>query len=224
VNAKVITVFVLTLIALAILSLVSFGPWSKNRHAAQMNPASLTPTATQTAVPPSTTAQTATRQTATAQPTATQAAAIDAAPVALRSYSNRDVRENRYSLSIPESWQLTAGTTPGSYALHFDGGSGMVELRDVPDNTTLELFILSQEEPKLRRSTPGYERTGYRQLTIHGASAYELRYRGQALEVVRTYITGADNAAMLTFTTSGAPSDAALASFAAVCQSFRWEP
>jgi hypothetical protein len=144
--------------------------------------------------------------------------------VALRSYSNRDVRENRYSLSIPASWQLTAGTTPGSYALRFDGGSGIVELRDVPDNTTLELFILSQEEPKLKRSTPGYERTGYRQLTIHGASAYELRYRGQALEVVRTYITGADNAAMLTFTSPGAPSAAALASIDAVCQSFNWEP
>ncbi len=218
-NAKVITVFVLTLIALAILSLVSFGPWSGARHAGRMNPASLTPIGTQTAAAPSTTAQPA-----ATQPTTTPPATIDAAPVTVRSYSNRDVRENRYSLSIPASWQLTAGSTPGSYALHFDGGSGTVELRDVPDNSTLELFILSQEEPRLKRSITGYERTGYRQLTIHGTSAYELRYRGQALEVVRTYITGADNAAMLTFASPSTPSAAALAAFDAVCQSFHWEP
>jgi hypothetical protein len=197
-NAKVIIVFVLTLIAIGVLSLFSFGPLSSTRKKSHQNPASLKST---------TIVQTNTN--------------IALGP--LKKYVNSDVKENHYSLSIPATWQVTASDTPGSYVMHFSGGSASAVLQDVPDNTTLELFVLSQDEPKLKQSVPSYARTNYQQLTIHGAAAYQLWYRGEGLVAFRTYITGADQAALLSFTSPSAPSADIQAAFTSVIQSFQWE-
>jgi hypothetical protein len=197
-NAKVLTIAVLMLIALVALTLFSFGPISHARKAARLNPASLEPT--------------------TAPPTS-----VEAPPVALQRYTNRDMRENHYSLDIPQTWLVSAANTPGSYRLQFAGGSATVQLQDVPDNTTLELFVLSQDEPKLRATAPDYVRTGYQELTIHNSVAYELQYRASGTIVDRTYVAGPDQAAVLTFTTPTAPSTDLQETWGTVLRSFQWE-
>jgi hypothetical protein len=197
-NARVIIVFVLMLIALVALSLFSFGPLSRARKAAALNPASL-------------------------QPVAAPPAAVAAPPVALQRYTNRDLRENHYSMDVPQTWQVSAGNAPGSYRMQLDGGEATVALQDVPDNTTLELFILSQAEPELKASATDYARTDYRKLAIHDAAAYELQYHAHGAVVDRTYVNGPDQAAVLTLTTPAVPAAALQETWAAVVRSFQWE-
>jgi hypothetical protein len=97
------------------------------------------------------------------------------------------------------------GDKSGGYSLNLNGGSGTVELMDVPDNTTFELYVLSQEEPRLKKASTDYSRVGYQKTTVNGAEAYQLIYRtkqGQDdYQTLRTYITGQDESGVLTLST-----------------------
>lgn len=201
-NKPVITVLVLTVAAVALLALYSFGPLAQYRGGARLNPSSLEPV-------PSTGAT---------------AAAADTASVA---FHNRDARENYYTVSFPTSWHVGAGKAPGSYSVSPDKGTLTVELMDVPDNTTLELYILSQEEPRLKESAEAYERVGYEQLQIGGSSAYQLVYRskvGQEIaQTSRTYISGPDMAAVMTFTANQSDFSSVQPDVVSVQKSFHWE-
>jgi hypothetical protein len=98
---------------------------------------------------------------------------------------------------------------------------------DVPDNTTLELYVLSQEEPRLRRTATAYERVDYQRLEAGGSDAYRLTYRSKvgpdSRQTVRTYIAGPDMAAVVTFTAKQSDSALEQPAFASVLRSFRWE-
>ena len=117
-NKLVIVVLALTLAALVWLGLISFGPLAKSRTQGHLNPSSVRPSTT-TNIP--------------AQP----------GSIEYNAFQNRDLKENYYSIQFPKSWSVKAGQAAGSYALTFTGGSGTAELMDVPDNSTLELFVLS---------------------------------------------------------------------------------
>lgn len=201
-NWRVIVVGVLTVIAIAVLYLFTFGPLGGRLAGRKANPASLKPSPV-------------------AQPKA------DTVSPVMNRYRNRDAKENYYSVMLPADWSVSAGKNPGSYSLTFPQGQGSVELHDVPDNTTLELFILSQEEPKLRSSIAGYERREYRKDTIAGSPAYHLTYRslssGDTLQSERTYITGQDQAGLITFTTRKALYDLVKKRLALITNSFAWE-
>ncbi|MCX5704334.1 MAG: hypothetical protein NT066_07610 [Candidatus Omnitrophica bacterium] len=196
-NKKVLTVIILTIVAIMILYLYSFGPLANRRHAVRLNPASLKPT---------------TRQISSH---------------VINVYHNKDSKENFYRIAFPQNWQVKAGTAAGSYHFSFNGGVGSVELVDVPDNSTLELFILSREEPRLKKNVSGYERKSYKKITINGYDTYQLEYssilKGYRYENIRTYITGQDMAGVVTITMP----EKASASFAktvnAVITSFKWE-
>src|SRR3977135_3135775 len=127
-NKKVIAILLLTIGALIVLYLYSFGPLSYKRTAAQVDPASLKP---------------ATAGNVT----------INNKNVGLSAYHNRDTKENYYTVKFPQDWQVKTGDKAGGYSFNFNGGGGTVELMDVPDNTTLELYVLSQEEPRLKKAT-----------------------------------------------------------------------
>lgn len=201
-NWRVVIVGVLTVIAIAVLYLFTFGPLGGRLAGRKANPASLKPSPV-------------------AQPQA------DTASPVMNRYRNRDAKENYYSVMLPADWSVTAGKNPGSYNLTFPQGQGSVELHDVPDNTTLELFILSQEEPKLRSSIAGYERREYRKDTIGGSPAYHLTYlslsSGDTLQSERTYITGQDQAGLITFTTRKSLYDSVKKRLALMTSSFAWE-
>jgi hypothetical protein len=141
-------------------------------------------------------------------------------------YHNRDARENYYGITIPKAWQVKAGDKPGSYAFSFGAGMGTAELMDVPDNSTLELYILSQDEPRLKAAVPGYARSDYRKEAIGGVEAFRLAYRsalnGVESENTREYFTGQDMAGVMTFTTPGADSSVRPA-IDSVIAGFKWE-
>jgi hypothetical protein len=196
-NKKVMTVIILAVIALGIVYLYSFGPLANQRQAIQPNPESLKPT---TGLVP------------------TQG---------MSEYHNRDLKENYYRISFSQTWQIKSGATLGSYLFSFNTGTGSVELVDVPENTTLELFVLSQEEPRLKKEVPGYERKSYQKLAIGGSDSYELKYtstlNGEQYENVRIYITGQDRAGVITMTVLEKEFTLFGQAVDAVITSFKWE-
>jgi hypothetical protein len=141
-------------------------------------------------------------------------------------FHNRDSRENYYGITVPKVWQTKAGDKPGSYSFSLGAGTGTVELMDVPDNSTLELYILSQDEPRLKAAVPGYARLGYAKQTVDGVEAFRLAYRGLSngaeFENVREYMTGQDMAGVMTFTVPRADSSFRPAIDSAIA-GFRWE-
>jgi hypothetical protein len=196
-NKKVVSIIILAVIALGIVYLYSFSPLANRGQAVQPNPESLKPT----------TGQGATQ--------------------GMSEYHNGDLKENYYRISFPQTWQVKSGAALGSYLFSFNIGTGSTELVDVPENTTLELFVLSQEEPRLRREVLGYERKSYQKLTIGGSDSYQLKYastlNGEQYENVRIYITGQDRAGVITMTVLEKEFTSFGQAVDAVITSFKWE-
>jgi len=175
-NRKVGIIIILTLAALGYLIIYTFGPSSTTSIGPQVNPESLKPT---------------------------PASAVAHDNETIKVYHNKDIAENFYAVSVPQSWQIrSVASNAGEYDFGFDGGAARVELKDVPDTSTLELFVLSQEEPSLRSSLGDYKRISYEKININGNDAYQLIYLSTVdsvkYENIRTYITGQDRAAAIT--------------------------
>jgi hypothetical protein len=199
-NKKIIAIFILTLAALGVLWAYAFGPLS-GTTVPKANPASLQPTPTQTTV--------------------------NSQNVAFNAYHNRDLAENFYTIKFPQTWQSQPSTQVGSYEFAFGNGSGSVALQDVADNTTLELFVLSQDEPSFKKTLLGYGRINYQKISVNGNDAYQLTYHstmnGMDYETVKTYITGMDHAAVVTFTAKQNDFMGMQPLFDSVLNSFQWE-
>jgi hypothetical protein len=198
-NKKIIFILILTLVALAALAIYAFVP-SLNRIGPQVNPASSKSTPEQVAV-------------------GSKSAVFNA-------YHNKDVTENFYTIKFPQDWQAQPSRPAGSYSFTFADGTAKSELMDVPDNTTLELFVLSQQKPKLQ-ATPGYKETDYQKLSVNGNEAYQLTYSsnsgGEDYITTKTYITGQDQAAVITLTVRQKDLASLQDSFKSVINSFQWE-
>jgi hypothetical protein len=199
-NKFVIGILILTMVALILLTLYTFGPLS-TKMSPKGNPVSLKPA---------------------------EAGKVEVGPqnIPFVTYHNKDVRENYYTVGFPQTWQVTAGK-PGGYELRFAGGHGTVRLMDVPDNTTLELYVLSQEEPRFKKTLPGYQRTGYTKLTLNGAETYQLTYQnsdsGGPAQTVQTFITGPDQAGVITLAAKASDFASLSGVFSSLAQTFRWE-
>jgi len=200
-NKLVIIVFVLMATALVWLGLISFGPLAKSRTLAHLNPSSVRPETTTNVSTPR-------------------------GGVEYNVFHNRDLKENYYRIQFPRDWTVQSGKAAGGYALTFPGGSGTADLIDVPDNSTLELFVLSQELPRLKKELLSYRQMSYEKTTLDGHEAHRLAYQtgtaGQLQQTIRTYIGGADHGEVITLT--AAANDTTLTPlFASVENSFHWE-
>jgi hypothetical protein len=199
-NSKIIFIVILTLVAIGGLTFYAFGPGSAGHITPTVNPTSLKPSPV-----------TSTMGTTT---------------LAVNAYQNRDLAENYYTIQFPQAWKL-GPNQPGGYVFTFTGGTAKVETMDVADNTTLELFVLSQDEPKLKTSIAGYKRVSYQKIQVNGSDSYQLTYtstqNGVTYQTVRTYITGADKAGVITLTANATQSTTFSPVFAAIVSSFHWE-
>jgi len=199
-NKKVIAIFVIAIIALVMLWAYAFGPLA-GTGVIRINPSSLKPTVTQTTV--------------------------SNQNITFNVYHNKDLIENFYTIKFPQTWQLQSNNEVGCYHFVFDNGSGSAELQDVADNTTLELFVLSQEEPIFKKTIAGYNRLDYKKTSVNGNDAYQLTYHSTAsgtdYETVRTYITGPDHAAVVTLTAKQSDFANMQPLFASILNNFQWE-
>jgi len=201
-NKKIIFIFVLTIIALVVLYLYSFGPLAGKRIANKSNPESL-------------------------RPTLTEKVLVNNATQPFNDYHNKDLKENYYTIKFPQDWQIQAGKSPGSYFSSLPNGDRTVELMDVPDNTTLELYVLSQDEPNLKNSLKGYQRIDYQNISVNNNDAYQLIYtseiNGETFQTVRAYISGQDHAAVITFSSKQQNYKDMQSLFSSIINSFKWE-
>ncbi len=199
-NKNIVVVFILTIVALAVLWIYSFGPLS-GVGTARVNPASLKPTPQQNVVAKNS--------------------------VLFNIYHNKDLAENFYTIKFPQTWQLQPNSPAGSYRFAFENGSGATELIDAADNTTLELFVLSQQEPTLKKNVAGYNRINYKKLSINSNDAYQLTYQsivsGADYKTVKTYIAGLDHATVVTLTALQSNFTNIQPFFTSILDSFQWE-
>ena len=199
-NNKVIFIVILTIIALGSLTFYTFGPGSTGHIIPTVNPSSLKPSPV-------------------ASSTSSNNATVNA-------YHNRDFTENFYTIQFPRSWQIGANQA-GSYAFTFVSGNAKVETMDVPDNSTLELFVLSQDEPKLKSSLAEYKRVGYQKMQVNGNDAYQLTYtntqNNTTYQTVRTYIAGPDKAGVITLSSDVNQSATLDPIFTSITKNFNWE-
>jgi hypothetical protein len=199
-NSRIIFIAILTLVAIGGLTFYAFGPGSAGHVTPTINPSSLKPS-------PVTSTATSTT-------------------LAVSAYHNRDLAENYYTIQFPQAWKL-GPNQPGGYAFTFSGGTAKVETMDVADNTTLELFVLSQDEPKLKISLTAYKRVDYKKIQVNGSDAYQLTYtsiqNGATYQTIRTYITGADKAGVITLTSDANQSATLAPIFTSIVSSFHWE-
>jgi hypothetical protein len=198
-NNRVITVLALTIAALAVLTTYSFSPLAAATTGATVKPASLEP------VP----------------------VAAPQQSVTMSAYHNRDRRENYYTIQFPQDWKVQAGGKGGSYAFSFDTGSGTAELVDVPDNSTLELFVQSQEEPKMKKQLAGYQQVTYQKTEVNSREACRLVYYSKnaagEMQSMRTYIAGPDEAEVITFTVPRKDFSRLEPLFLTLTNTFQWE-
>jgi hypothetical protein len=199
-NKTILAILTLTVVALIGLAIYTFSPLTK-KTISKINPVSL-------------------------KPAGSEKVTINSKSVAFVAYHNRDLAENFYAFELPEDWQIAPGK-PGGYVLNFSGGAGTISLTDVPDNSTLELFVLSQEEPKLKKTVSSYKRIDYKKLTVNGAEAYQLLYQsmrtGEQYQTIQTYIAGSDQACIITFTTKQNEFSTLSSIFSSVTNTFHWE-
>jgi hypothetical protein len=206
-NKTVISIIILTVLALVFLTLVSFGPLKGLKKAPVPNPESLKPVV-RNPTPPSAPTQ-----------------ASPPTPVAV-TYNNVDVTENHYRVAVLQTWHVTAGDKPGSYSIAYQGGKGEIRLMDVPDNTTLELYLLSREEPRLKKEVAGYQRLDYQKSLINGNNSYKLVYEEGSetkLRTIAAYIVGPDQAAVVTLSAGAADFDSLRPGFDNLINSFEWK-
>ena len=200
-NKKILIIFAATIIALIFLGLVAFGPLAATRQGARVNPVS-------------------------EKPAPAPAQTVNNQAVAFKAFHNKDMKENYYGINLPADWTAGAGQ-PGSYVLNYTNGSGKIYLQDVADNTTLELFILSQDEPQIKKTASGYQRLGYQKLNVNNNQAYQLTYQslvnGQTYQTVRTYISGPDHAGVISLSAAQNEFSKLQPLFDKVINSFNWE-
>jgi|SRR5579872_5839344 len=200
-NKKVILIFSATVVALILLILFSFGPLANVRKIAQINSVST-------------------------KPAATTPVQISNQTVSFSVYHNKDMAENYYGIQLPSDWTVRADQ-PGSYLLSYANGSAQVYLQDVADNTTLELFILSQDEPQIKKMETNYQRISYQKLSINNNQAYQLNYQstlnGVTYQTVKTYIAGTDHAGVIMLRTVKNNFEQHSPIFTKIVNSFTWE-
>jgi len=142
----------------------------------------------------------------------------------VQEYHNVDVAKSHYAMTVPKDWYLKKGATAGSYTVGWDGGTGTVELVDVPADVTLDKFVLEKEEPRLKQADAGYNRLGFKKFAVGGEDAYQLTYYGSSGQMAtRTYVSGAKKSAVVEISCMASNFDKFRDVIGSVVEGFKWE-
>jgi len=146
--------------------------------------------------------------------------------ITLSVFENRDMRENHYSIQFPSDATVVHGDNPGSYLASTKYGTFTSGLEDIPDDTTVQLYILTHDEPKLKSSLDNYTRASIDENAISGHRAWNLIYTWQnttsAMKSARTYVEGPDQAMVIEYTALSEVFAKNNPTIKAVANSFQW--
>jgi hypothetical protein len=144
----------------------------------------------------------------------------------LNIYENRDKRENYYSIKFPAAAAVVHGDKAGSYVARTNDGLFTSRLQDIPDDTNVQLYILTHDEPQLNSSLTAYGQVSFNQLTIGQQRGWNLVYTWKngtsEMESARTYVEGPDEAMVIEFTAPAQEFAKNEPLMTAVRESFQW--
>ena len=123
-------------------------------------------------------------------------------PVSMNLFDNKDMPENYYSIQFPTNFKVVHGDKQGTLIARMQQGIVSSQLMDVPDNSNLQNYVMTQVEPSLASSLQGYTRINLSQITVAGNNALDLTYSWKnstsEMESVKTFIEGPDHAMVIT--------------------------
>jgi hypothetical protein len=144
----------------------------------------------------------------------------------LNIFENRDKLENYYSIKFPAEAVVVHGDKAGSYVARSNDGVFASRLQDIPDDTTVQLYILTQDVPQLNSSLAEYSQVSFNPLTVGQQRAWNLAYTWKngtsEMESARTYVEGPDEAIVIEFTAPAQGFAKNVPVMTAVMDSFQW--
>lgn len=147
--------------------------------------------------------------------------------VPMNIFDNRDMPENYYSVQFPANSEVMHGNKEGILVARSHQGIISTELMDVPDNSNLQQYILTQVEPSLQSSLQGYNRINFSQFTVASNNALALTYTWKnstsEMESVKTFVAGPDHAMLITSSWPRNEFNQNKPLTSAVVYSFQWE-
>jgi len=90
-------------------------------------------------------------------------------------FANKDLPENFYSISFPQATIVTHGKNPGSFVAKFQNLFSSIDLQDIPDDTNVNLYMLTVAKPNLNM-LPDYKELSSNQFKIDNNRAYDIKY------------------------------------------------
>lgn len=140
-------------------------------------------------------------------------------------YANKDLPENYYSMSFPHSATVTHGKNPGSLVTKFHNVTSSIDLQDIPDDTNVNLYMLTVAKPNLKILSD-YKELSSNQIKIDNNRAYDIKYTwsnsSEKIESLKTFIEGKDQAAVVTFSGPVRDFDNNNSTLGSVLNSFKW--
>jgi len=150
----------------------------------------------------------------------------NATDTALSIFENRDKPENHYSIQFPSDATVVHGDRAGSYLASTKYGTFTSALEDIPDNTSVQLYVLTHDEPKLKSSLDNYTRVSIDENTVSGHRAWNLIYTWQnatsTMKSARTYVEGRDQAMVIEYTALSEVFAKNNPTIKSVANSFQW--
>ncbi len=141
-------------------------------------------------------------------------------------FENHDSAGNYYSIQFPSEANVEHGEKPGSFIARLSQSTLSVELVDIPDNSNVQLHILTQDEPSLKSSLQDYNRVSLNQIKIGDTRSWNLVYMWKngtsGMESMKTFVEGSDNAALITFSGPSQEFGQSNSTINSVMESFRW--
>jgi hypothetical protein len=123
--------------------------------------------------------------------------------IPMATFENREKIENFYSIQFPSKSTVVHSNASGSYTAKLPNGLFSVGLVDIPDNSNVQLYIITQVQSSLKSSLQDFNPVSFNQLNIGGQRAWKLVYTWKngtkEMGSVKTYVEGSDNAAAITF-------------------------
>lgn len=144
-------------------------------------------------------------------------------------YENRDTPQNYFSVHLPSNAAVVHGDKPSSLVVTFKDGTHLsVELADILDTTTTQLYILTQHEPRIKSALKEYSKIsiGQQNQTDSNVTTWHLEYAWkngtQSMKSIDYYIEGQDHTALLSFSAPSITFDSNNSTITAIQQNFRW--
>lgn len=122
----------------------------------------------------------------------------------MATYENREKPENFYSIQFPTDMNVIHGNQPGNLIAESPQRAFSVDLVDIPDDSNVELYLLTRVKPSLESSLQNFTELKFSSTTVGANRAWELAYTWKnstsMMGSIKTFVEGQDEATAITYT------------------------